>query len=133
MAKFEKECEQGGKDIVTFDLVVQAIRADVRSTVHITGLTLRNQIAKYGGHALPFANGRANDAALAHVLAHAVLSAFDALSDVLALDLVTEIGLQNEIFDAFSFFQGTDTERDAVITRRLEFIDDRCLRYSHAP
>lgn len=134
MATLERMCLRGSASpLAAFCKLVgalgpcstQAIRADVRSTVRITGLTLRNQIAKAGGHALPFAAGRANDAALAHALANSVLSAFDALSDVLALDLVTEIGLQEEIFDAFSFFQGTEAERDTVITRRLGFIDNR--------
>ena len=109
----------------------RAVRADVRSSVHLTAMSLRTQVSKTAGHSAPLAVNPANDALLAHELAPAILAAYGALTDVFALDELTVDGFQREMQDAFVYHQGTDADRAAVITRRLRFIDDRCL--PHCP
>ena len=109
----------------------RAVRADVRSSVHLTAMSLRTQVSKTAGHSAPLAVNPANDALLAHGLAPAILAAYGALTDVFALNELTVDGFQREMQDAFVYHQGTDADRAAVITRRLRFIDDRCL--PHCP
>ena len=67
----------------------------------------------------------ASDPALAVSLVEHVLSAYDALTDVLAPKVVTETALRAEAADAFRFVQGTNEDRTGIIIRRLRFVEDR--------
>ena len=105
----------------------RAVRADVRSSVHLTAMILHTQVSKTVGHSTPLALSPANNALLAHEMAPAILAAYGALTDAFALDQLTVDGFRREMQDVFRFYQGTAVERTAVVTRRLCFIDDRCL------
>ena len=104
----------------------RAVRADVRSSVHLTAMILHTQVSKIAGHSVPLALSPANNALLAHELAPAIRAAYGALTDAFALDELTADGFQREMQDVFIYYQGTAVERTAVLTRRLRFIDDRC-------
>ena len=65
---------------------------------------------------------------LATRLPDVLASAYDVLSNTFKLDSLSARGLQRELQDAFAYFQGTDSERTAVIVNRLRFIDDRSAR-----
>ena len=60
-----------------------------------------------------------------------VLAAYDTLTDVLSPKTITETALRSEALDAFRFVQGSDADRNGIITRRLRFIEDRHARRSH--
>lgn len=103
----------------------QAVRADALSTVRISAVSLRAYMTRALGIEAAAAATAASDPALAVSLVEHVLSAYDALTDVLAPKVVTETALRAEAADAFRFVQGTNEDRTGIIIRRLRFVEDR--------
>ena len=103
----------------------RAVRIDVLSSVRITAVSLRSYLARaLGLDAATAANG-ASDPPLALAIFEHVLAAFDALTDVLSPKTINETALRSEALDAFRFVQGSDADRNGIVTRRLRFIEDR--------
>ena len=103
----------------------RASRTDVLSSVRITAVSLRSYLARALGLESSAAATAASDPPLALSIFEHVLAAYDALTDVLSPKTITETALRSEALDAFRFVQGSDSDRNGIVTRRLRFIEDR--------
>ena len=103
----------------------RASRTDVLSSVRITAVSLRSYLARALGLESAAAATAASDPPLALSIFEHVLAAYDALTDVLSPKTITETALRSEALDAFRFVQGSDSDRNGIVTRRLRFIEDR--------
>lgn len=103
----------------------RAIRDDLTSTVRTTALSLRVHLGKSLGLGSSLALTASNDAALAREMSTSIASAYDALTTDLALNEASEFGLSRELLDAYLFLLGSAADVEAVLTRRLIYIEDR--------
>ena len=128
------EARDGPCQLMTFALLVGAMgpvathasRLDPRSAVQSLAHAIRSSAALSSGVDIATAAPPAGDTVIFASVPQTIESAYGALSAYLALDKITPLGLANELRNALVFARGDQSQRDAITTRRLIFIKDRC-------
>ena len=124
----------GPHPLTTFCLLVGALgplashasRLASRSSVHALAHALRASSALSAGVDTATAAPPAGDTIIFSSVPQTIESAYGALTEALALDKITAPGLSVELRDALVFARGDQALCDAIITRRLFFLKDRC-------
>ena len=107
-------------------VATHASRLDPRSAVQSLAHAIRSSANLSSGVDIATAAPPAGDTIIFASVPQTIESAYGALSAYLALDKITPLGLANELRDALVFARGDQSQRDAITTRRLIFIKDRC-------
>jgi hypothetical protein len=123
----------GPHPLMTFCLLVGAVgplashasRLNPRSSVHALAHALRASSALSAGVDAATAAPPAGDTIIFSSVPQTIESAYGALTEALALDKITALGLSTELRDALVFARGDQAQCDAIITRRLIFVKDR--------
>lgn len=124
----------GPHPLTTFCLLVGALgplashasRLASRSSVHALAHALRASSALSAGVDTATAAPPAGDTIIFSSVPQTIESAYGALTEALALDKITAPGLSVELRDALVFARGDQALCDAILTRRLFFLKDRC-------